>query len=144
MTKFLKILLLACVAALSLSSCEKEELRDGDWEAMKWINPSELVQQDKVFIVPADGGSYTFECKNYHPWISDVIEGKDYTGQLFSPDNEDFHHLKGAWWEVKIDKKLVTITFSPLDSETDARDLTVDLTAGDIFDHLRFSQKRES
>ena len=44
MTKFLKILLLACVAALSLSSCEKEELRDGDWEAMKWINPSELVQ----------------------------------------------------------------------------------------------------
>ena len=145
MTKVFKIFLLACVAALSLSSCDKDEpLLDGDWEAMKWNNPSELVQKDKVFIVPADGGSYTFECKNYYPWMCGVIEGKDDTGQYYLADSEDRHHLNGSWWEVSIDKKLVTVTFSPLDSETATRDLSVSLTAGDIFCYLMFSQQRES
>lgn len=135
------VILLACIVALCITSCEEEHLKDGDWEAMKWNNPTELVQQERVFIIPAEGGSYTFECKNYYPWMLGVIEGKDDTGQYFFTDNEDRHHLKGSWWEVSIDKKLVTVTFSPLDSETSMRDLSVSLTAGDIFDYLQFHQK---
>ena len=137
------IILFACIVILCITSCDKDEpLIDGDWEAMKWNNPTELVQQDRIFLIPAEGGSYTFECKNYYPWMLGVIEGKVETGQYFFTDNEDRHHLKGSWWEVSIDKKLVTVTLSPLDSETSMRDLSVSLTAGDIFDYLQFHQER--
>ena len=71
------LLLLAVLAATSLvSSCDEP---DGRWDKMKWIDHSGLNQENGTYLVPADGGEYTFECKNYKaPWLSSIGVNGEY------------------------------------------------------------------
>jgi hypothetical protein len=124
------VLLLAVMA--SVASCGDEP--DGKWEKMKWNDLSGLTKEDGIYIVPATGGTYTFECKNYNPWIDHCSSG--YNDVVVS----SYTHVYNEWFDVLCNNKNVIVTIAPLTS-TSARQLTVELTAGDIFDSFKFEQR---
>ena len=137
-TTILLIILLATVA--SLVSCGVDE-PDGKWDKMKWKDLSGLSKEKGVYIVPADGGTYAFECTNYSgPWLSGILDNGEYVYP--SPGHEDFHSFTGNWFSVLCDHATVTITIQPLDGSTASRSLSVGVTAGDIFDSIDFIQRR--
>ncbi len=134
------LLLLAVLAATSLvSSCDEP---DGRWDKMKWIDHSGLNQENGTYLVPADGGEYTFECKNYKaPWLSSIgVNGEYVYPNLASMD--EFHSFTGEWFSVKCDGADVVISIDPLDESTATRNLSLTVTAGDIFDSFSFTQQR--
>ena len=70
------IIFLATVAGLV--SCGGDE-PDGKWDKMKWKDLSGLSKENGVYIVPADGGTYAFECTNYNsPWLSGILDNGEY------------------------------------------------------------------
>lgn len=138
MKQLIKTLLITLLVLVAATSCGKDE-PDGKWDKMEWTVPSGIVQlEDGVYWVPASGGSFTFVCENYEPWIVSLAE---YQGdaQVEHVMRENLHSYEGEWYSVKCAKKNVTFTFSPF--EDDARVLEVTLTAGDIFCTLLFAQQ---
>ena len=135
------ILLIIFLATLaSLASCSSNE-PDGKWDKMKWKDLSGLSKENGVYIVPADGGTYAFECTNYSsPWLSGILDNGEYVYP--SLGHEDFHSFTGDWFNVVCDHATVTITIQPLDGTTASRSLSVGVTAGDIFDSIDFVQRR--
>lgn len=128
MRKTLSILLLVLIAA---TSCSKDE-PDGKWDEMEWKVPSGIVQlDDGVFRVPVSGGSFTFTCENYEPWIVSITEHKEDTSVEYVMRKNE-HAFEGEWYSVNCAKKNVTFTFNPL-SEGGVRALEITFTAGDIF-----------
>lgn len=131
------LILLAAVAVLV--SCGDEP--DGKWDKMKWNAPSGLAKENGIYIVPAEGGTYTFECKNYSaPWLSGILDNGEYVYP--HPGQEDVHSFTGDWFGVHCDHANVTITIQPLDGSTSSRSLNVGVTAGDIFDSINFLQRQ--
>lgn len=104
---------------------------------MKWKAPSELVQiQEGVYQVPLSGGTYTFICENYEPWVVSLHESGPYiTHDTPGPSDA----INGEWCSVKCEKKKVTITFSPTTEEA-PHEFEVGFTAGDVFYYLHFLQ----
>lgn len=123
------------VVLAGVASCVKDE-PDGKWDNMKWNEPSALTKENGAYIVPANGGTYIFECKNYTPWIDHCESG--FYDMLVSSST----YVYSEWFEVIVEGKNVIITFQPLEDETGARQLTVVITAGDIFDTFRFTQRQ--
>ena len=134
MKQILRTFALLLVLLAVVASCSKEE-PDGKWDKMKWNDLSGLTKVDGVYIVPAQGGTYTFECKNYTPWIDHCDYG------YYDMAVHTSTHVYGEWFEVTIDGKKVIVTFQPLEDEAETRQLTVTVTAGDIFDTFRFEQR---
>jgi hypothetical protein len=135
------ILLIIFLATLaSLASCSSNE-PDGKWDKMKWKDLSGLSKENGVYIVPADGGTYAFECTNYSsPWLSGILDNGEYVYP--HPGQEDVHSFTGDWFGVQCDHANVTITIQPLDGSTSSRSLNVGVTAGDIFDTFNFLQRQ--
>ena len=127
------IVLLFVVMAVATSCCREEP--DGKWEKMKWNDLSGLTKENGVYIVPDTGGTYTFECKNYTPWIDHCDSG--YNDVVVS----SFTHVYNEWFDVNVDSKKVIVTFQPLEDGIQTRQLTLSVTGGDIFDHFRFQQR---
>ena len=133
-------LILFLTAMASLVSCGDEP--DGKWDKMKWKNLSGLAKENGTYVVPADGGTYAFECKNYSaPWLSGILADGE---PVYYPGGkqDDFHSFTGDWFSVLCDHATVTVTIQPLDEATDSRSLNVVVTAGDIFDSIDFVQRR--
>ena len=134
------IIIFLLIVATGLFSCGDEP--DGKWDKMKWKNLSGLAKENGTYIVPADGGTFAFECKNYSaPWLSGIMaNGKP----VYYPGGEqdDFHSFAGEWFSVLCDHSTVTVTIQPLDETTTSRSLNVGVTAGDIFDSIDFLQRR--
>ena len=134
MKQILRTIVLLLVVMAVAASCSIDE-PDGLWEKMKWNDLSGLTKEDGVYIVPATGGIYTFECKNYQPWIDHCDSGSD------DVVVSSFTHVYNEWFDVSVDGKNVIVTFQPLKDLTETRQLTVSVTAGDIFDYFRFQQR---
>ena len=135
-----RISILLIVALLGLSSCGDEP--DGKWDKMKWNDLSNLKQVEGKYIVPASGGTYTFECKNYMaPWINTVMEDGVADYSLYEISN-DFHKYTGNWFEVRCINADLVVTIAPLEADNPTRSLTVVVTAGDIFDTFVFQQQK--
>jgi hypothetical protein len=134
----ISILLIAIL--LGFSSCGDEP--DGKWDKMKWNNLSNLKQEEGKYIVPASGGTYTFECTNYKaPWINSVTEeGVDEYSLIEVTDN--FHTFIGKWFDVRCVNADLVVTIDPLDADCYERNMTVIVTAGDIFEIFVFQQQR--
>ena len=132
MKRLAKIILLLFAIILMVASCGDEP--DGKWDKMKWDDLSGLTKENGFYVVPAAGGSYTFRCKNYKPWI-DHCEC-DYQMAHYSPTL-----VYCVWFVVACDNNDVTVSFAPMDDLTKPRHLTVVLTAGDIFDQFHFEQR---
>ena len=134
----LLIILLATVACLV--SCGDDE-PIGLWDKMKWKDLSGLTKENGIYIVPADGGTYAFECKNYSsPWLSGIVDND--VNVYPNASQYDPHAFTGDWFSVLCDHATVTVTIQPLDESTDSRSLHVGVTAGDIFDSIDFVQRR--
>ena len=129
----IRTILLILVMLLGISSCGDEP--DGKWAKMKWEDKSGLAKENGVYIVPANGGTYTFTCLNYKPWIDQC----EYS--VYGMPVQSFTHVTGEWFEVECVDNDVIVTFQPLEVLTSPRSLTLVMTAGDIFDRLVFEQR---
>lgn len=132
------ILLFLFLVVLGFSSCGDEP--DGKWDEMKWINVNSLMNVNGVYIVSESGGTYTFKCTNYnHPWISSVAV--DGIQQMLNNDSR--LEFDGEWCEVIFVGNELRITILPLPSSIRSRSLNIEVTAGDIFDHLQLIQRED-
>ena len=131
MKKIAKTLLMVLLVLVVATSCGKdEEELIGNWTPMKWKVPGDLVRiQEGVYQVPLAGGSYTFICENYVPWIVSLHESGPYV-TYDTPCLGDT--VYGKWCNVKCVNKYLTITFSPT-TEEDPHEFEVMLQSGDAF-----------
>lgn len=127
-----RILLIFAVACFALVSC-KEEMQDGDWPPMEWENvtyATKTINNNSHYIVPKEGGSYTFVCKNYRMPIP----------RLFcSYDNSGKNWEQNLFTEAKCKDYSVTITFAPNDTTT--RIAYAEFSVGDAGCVLNFVQE---
>ena len=136
MKLFSKICILLTTILVVAASCGDEP--DGLWEKMKWTNVNNLMNINGVYYIPEEGGTFSFLCRNYsHPWFSSIfVDGIEQ--QL----NENLHEYHGEWISVKFEDNNLIITAEPLPGPVESRVVNLDVTAGDIFDNLVFSQKK--
>ena len=132
-----KVFILLFIALLGFSSCGDEP--DGKWEKMKWTNVNNLMNVNGVYLFPAEGGSYTFLCRNYeHPWISSVTVN----GVRQAVNSDTPMEFDGEWFSLKFEGNKLTITVQSLPESLESRGFDLAVTAGDIFDTLIFSQQK--
>ena len=136
MKKTIETLLITLLVIITATSCGKDE-PVGQWDEMKWKVPSDLIQiQEGVYQVPLSGGTFTFICENYEPWIESLYEsGPNVSIETYGP----LYTIEGEWCSVDCLKKYVTITFSPT-SEDEPHEFEIGFTAGDIFYYMHFKQ----
>lgn len=143
MNHLFKISILLIVALLAFSSCGDEP--DGKWDEMEWINVDNLAQVNNIYVIPEEGGTFTFECKNYTPWLSRVFINNDPRPII---DREDLHEkwtkcIVVDWVEIEIVDKKIIVSFDRIEDYMSERKLTVEVTAGDIFDTFVFLQQKK-
>ena len=134
----------AILAAFSLASCSSDifDDPDGKWDSMKWSKTDyKVVKEDgtNYYYVPKEGIVYSFTCKNYSPWLSDVkvitndkIESIYPNDDPFSLDYESIH--------VKAEDRTVTVSFDPSENDRQLHRYMLTVTAGDVFDNFCFIQ----
>lgn len=137
MNHLFKISILLIVAFLSFSSCGDEP--DGKWDKMKWNNVDNLAKVNNIYVIPEEGGTFTFECKNYKPWLSDVIINTEHQDIYSSGSRKEY---KSDWFEVNITDRKVMFTFDEIEEPMTGRTVEVVVTAGDIFDTFVFQQQK--
>lgn len=137
--KFWRNILVMTAAMLSLASCSSDE-KDGDWDPMVWKAEVPVVKTtDGIYDVSADGGTFTFTCRNYSkPWFSDANEdGKEFLPPYMH--DIDYGLIYSENFRAEIHGNRLTIDFKANDG-TQARNTTITVTAGDIFYTFRFKQ----
>lgn len=133
-----KTIVLLFISLFCFTSCGDEPI--GKWPKMKWKNIDNLTLINGAYIIPEEGGTFTFECTNYHIWLcSVVINGER---QIITSDN--YYDYKNDWFEVRIVEKNIFFTFDKIDETTNSRIVDVDVTGGDIFDYFYFNQQKVS
>ena len=134
-----RIAFVMTAAMLSLASCSSDE-KDGDWDTMVWKAEVPVVKTtDGIYDVSADGGTFTFTCRNYSkPWFSDANEdGKEFLPPYMH--DIDYGLIYSENFRAEIHGNRLTIDFKANDG-TQARNTTITVTAGDIFYTFRFKQ----
>ena len=135
-----RIFILAFVVLLGATSCGSDE-PDGNWEKMKWTNVNDLKNVNGVYLLPEEGGTCTFLCRNYdHPWISSVTV--DGVNQVLNNGNQ--MEFNGEWCTVKFEGNKMIVTTQPLPASLELRNFDVNVTAGDIFDTFHFRQQKNA
>ena len=121
----------------TLFSCELNS-EDGRWDPMKWT--SNRQGDPRKITATAEGGTYQLKCTNYgRPWI-DNVTSQDTT--IFGSSKEqDFRHIKYDWYDVLAKGNTFYITLLP-NTTGKERKLFIDVTAGDIFDHIEVTQNK--
>lgn len=138
MKKTAEMLLLVLLVIVTATSCGKDEPLLGVWPPMKWKAPSDLVQiQEGVYQVPLSGGTYTFICENYEPWIILLHESGPNVSYETSGRQPS---IEGEWCSVKCEKEKATITFSPT-TEDAPHEFEIVFTCGDAFYEMHFLQR---
>ncbi len=128
-------IILVAIALLAAASCGDEP--DGKWAKMKWTNVDNMTNQQGVYIIPQEGGTYTFLCRNYeHPWIELVT----IDGIRQDIDNESRRSYNGEWVGVEFEGNALHLTAKQLPADVEERHIDVTVTAGDIFDIFHFKQ----
>lgn len=138
-----RIIWAALSACLVLTACEMSR-PDGDWNPMEWSHPKYLsARLDGVnyYIVPAEGGTFDFRCKNYTPWLGDhlfEVNGNVWHSYDQRTEEDIWHHYANEWCRIDAKEDSVTIVF---DTNTGSvRKARIGVTGGDIFDNFNFYQ----
>lgn len=139
----MKMIIWAIMSAfLFFAACDEP---DGKWEAMKWSHPkyeTVKVEGTNYFVVPVEGGSYGFRCKNYKPWLADHMfeaNGDVWHSYRDYEKNDDYYnHYDNGWCRVDVNKDSVKVQFEP--NTGFERKALIGVTAGDIFDRFYFLQ----
>lgn len=121
----------------TIFSCELNS-EDGRWDPMKWT--SNRQEDPRKITATAEGGTYQLKCTNYGgPWI-DNVTSQDTT--IFGSSKEqDFRHIKYDWYDISAKENTFYITLLP-NTTGKERKLSIDVTAGDIFDHIEVTQNK--
>ncbi len=130
-------ILVMTAAILSLASCDSDN-KEGAWDSMIWEAEAQVQKTDGIYYVPTDGGTITFTSYNYSaPWIENAESG----GNYYFPPREDnnFHTITADWFKAEIVGNKLSVTFDS-NGNDQARPLTLEVTAGDIFYTFRFEQ----
>ena len=110
----------------TLFSCELN-FEDGRWDPMKWT--SNRPGDPRKITATAEGGTYQLKCTNYGgPWINNVTS-QDTT--IFGSSKEQDLAKENTFY----------ITLLP-NTTGKERKLSIDVTAGDIFDHIEVTQNK--
>ena len=128
--------------ALTFTACSQSAL-EGDWDPMKWTAEESYQMVDGIFMVPQEGATFTFTCKNYSkPWVSDARQGGIYLRpQEPQPETPyDFNIIVGDTFRAEIHDNIFTVTFTP-NTATSSRLVSITVTAGDIFYTFRFAYR---
>ena len=139
MSKFKKSTLVALllIVLTTIFSCELNS-EDGRWDPMKWTSNQQ--GDPRKITATAEGGTYQLKCTNYGgPWISSVTS-PDTTIYGLSKE-QDFHHIQYDWYDVLAKGNTFYITLLP-NTTGKERKLSIDVTAGDIFDHVVVIQNK--
>ena len=121
----------------TLFSCELNS-EDGRWDPMKWT--SNRQGDPRKITATAEGGTYQLKCTNYGgPWINNVTSQD--TTIFGSSKEQDFHHIQFDWYDVLAKGNTFYITLLP-NTTGKERKLSIDVTAGDIFDHVVVIQNK--
>ena len=140
--KFTFLTILAAVfATIHLSSCSDSD-PDGKWDPMQWVKESTYPEEeDGTYIVNAEGGVFTFECRNYSQlWIENAnIDGGNYYPNR---EEDDYHNLTTYGFKANVKGNRLIVTFEPNRSGA-ARHIILTVTAGDIFYTFKFTQQSE-
>jgi len=131
---FLFTVFIALAGALCLSGCDDD---DGDWDSMKWKAEQTIDTENGAYIVSSDGGTVSFVCTNYTPWLSYAVVNGIYEIN----ENNDARHLVGEWFEVAVEGKRMTVSFDK--NPSSERVVEIMTTAGDIFHTFVFRQRAE-
>ena len=121
----------------TIFSCELNS-EDGRWDPMKWT--SNRLGDPRKITATAEGGTYQLKCTNYGgPWISSVTDADTviYAGSK----EQDFRHIKYDWYDISAKENTFYITLLP-NTTGKERKLSIDVTAGDIFDHIEVTQNK--
>ena len=147
--KRLSYFITALFISIFTISCTSDE-PIGKWESMKWKyeGVSLLTKVKKVFTVPKEGGTYHFKCRNYNGfWLCSVEEKVNNTVNTYDWRNfdktspkSDQHNIYGGWTTANIKENVLTVTIAPNKTNT-KRYVTVEVSAGDIFDQFYFEQE---
>ena len=147
--KRLSYFITALFISIFTISCTSDE-PIGKWESMKWKyeGVSLRTKTKKVFTVTKKGGTYHFKCKNYGGFWLYAVEEKvnntvnTYDGQNFDKTfpKSDQHNIYGGWTTANIKENVLTVTIAPNKTNT-KRYVTVEVSAGDIFDQFYFEQE---
>ena len=128
---------LLLIVLTTIFSCELNS-EDGRWTPMKWT--SDRHGDPRNITAAAEGGTYLLKCTNYGgPWISSVTS-PDTTIYGLSKE-QDFHHIQYDWYDVLAKGNTFYITLLP-NTTGKERKLSIDVTAGDIFDHVVVTQNK--
>ena len=139
MSKFKKstFVALLLIVLTTIFSCELNS-EDGRWVPMKWT--SDRHGDPRKITATAEGGTYQLKCTNYGgPWISSVTSPD--TTIYGSSKEQDFRHIKYDWYDVLAKGNTFYITLLP-NTTGKERKLSIDVTAGDIFDHVVVIQNK--
>lgn len=143
-----RIFILLIATSLGLSSCGDKEEPIGIWPPMKWVNVNHLAQDDGVYLVAENGGTFSFECTNYkRPWLNLLvtIDGTDYSiSEAEVMSDEDWRHFKGEWVEIKLEGNILFIIVDPLPFSTEPRTVNFYVTVGDTGTSFTFRQQKMS
>ena len=128
---------LLLVLLSTLFSCELNS-EDGRWTRMKWT--SDRPGDPRKITATAEGGTYQLKCTNYGgPWIDNVTSPD--TTIFGSSKEQDFRHIKYDWYDISAKENTFYITLLP-NTTGKERKLFIDVTAGDIFDHIEVTQNK--
>lgn len=139
MSKFKKstFTALLLIVLITIFSCELNS-EDGRWDPMKWT--SNRPGDPRKITATAEGGTYLLKCTNYGgPWINNVTSQD--TTIFGSSKEQDFHHIQYDWYDVLAKGNTFYITLLP-NTTGKERKLSIDVTAGDIFDHVVVTQNK--
>ena len=116
-----------------LTSCNLAD-DDGVWDPME-LRASTEMDASRNIKVPSTGATIQVTCTNYQTfWMESVLEN----GNKISQKKLD--ELSGSWFKLKIKGNMLTAEIYPNNSGK-ARQLDVGISAGDIFDGVKFYQE---
>ena len=122
---------------VTLVSCESY---DGDWDPMEWktsVKVHKNKKGEKSIVVPPEGGTFVFHCKNYECfWIGNILVN----GEGVFNHEGDFHTCQGDWGSVECKMNKLTVKVSPATTKNNDV-IGVSITAGDIWDFFQFERK---
>ena len=128
------VALMLCAVALCLTACTSES-KVGEWDPMKWKVVTPMAKaKNGAYNVPSSGSTFSVVCRNYAGFWFSGVDGKNiewYGKDIYQLDYEQF--------SAQIQKNKLTIDFKANES-TQERNITISVTAGDVFDTFRFKQ----
>ena len=140
-------LCVSVLSVLSFAACDKEEEEEmGKFEPMKWQQTDYLTTEDNEttrYVVPSEGGSFTFTCKNYDSLrLSQIKYERDGESRYRTSSTDESFSTTSASDEIcdiSVDGNIVEITSKP---NTDSLlKIDVILTHAHAFGKLCFVQE---